>query len=221
MCGNSILTELNHFFYSFFTFGLTSIVTLHKEIPNGKRKLLTIFFARAIIRKNIKQSNNHAVKMKKTEVIELFIRQFVCSNEEATRSLFKRMQEKDAPLGKGLFGGIYGQGIHFQACDDMQIKGFFLNVRENITRRRGGIVRDPWRLYFRGKFVQKGEQTVFSVYTYPQLFWVLLFGILCLVLIVLSPLRGSILSALVLFIFLANWVVQSKKLFKRFSKLIR
>ena len=26
--GNSILTELNHFFYSFFTFGLTSIVTL-------------------------------------------------------------------------------------------------------------------------------------------------------------------------------------------------
>ena len=27
--GNSILSELNHFFYSFFTFGLTSIVTLH------------------------------------------------------------------------------------------------------------------------------------------------------------------------------------------------
>ena len=26
--GNSILSELNHFFYSFFTFGLTSIVTL-------------------------------------------------------------------------------------------------------------------------------------------------------------------------------------------------
>ena len=27
--GNSILSELNHFFYSFFAFGLTSIVTLH------------------------------------------------------------------------------------------------------------------------------------------------------------------------------------------------
>lgn len=26
--GNSILSELNHFFYSFFAFGLTSIVTL-------------------------------------------------------------------------------------------------------------------------------------------------------------------------------------------------
>ena len=29
-CGDFILTELNHFFYSFFTFGLTSIVTLQK-----------------------------------------------------------------------------------------------------------------------------------------------------------------------------------------------
>ena len=28
--GNSILSELNHFFYSFFAFGLTSIVTLQK-----------------------------------------------------------------------------------------------------------------------------------------------------------------------------------------------
>ena len=27
-CGDFILTELNHFFYSFFDFGLTSIVTL-------------------------------------------------------------------------------------------------------------------------------------------------------------------------------------------------
>ena len=27
-CGDFILTELNHFFYSFFYFGLTSIVTL-------------------------------------------------------------------------------------------------------------------------------------------------------------------------------------------------
>jgi len=30
--GNSILSELNHFFYSFFAFGLTSIVTLHPKI---------------------------------------------------------------------------------------------------------------------------------------------------------------------------------------------
>ena len=29
--GNSILSELNHFFYSFFAFGLTSIVTLHSK----------------------------------------------------------------------------------------------------------------------------------------------------------------------------------------------
>ena len=30
-CGDFILTELNHFFYSFFNFGLTSIVTLHAQ----------------------------------------------------------------------------------------------------------------------------------------------------------------------------------------------
>ena len=29
--GNSILSELNHFFYSFFAFGLTSIVTLQMK----------------------------------------------------------------------------------------------------------------------------------------------------------------------------------------------
>ena len=33
--GNSILTELNHFFYAFFNFGLTSIVTLHS--PFGRK----------------------------------------------------------------------------------------------------------------------------------------------------------------------------------------
>ena len=37
--GNSILTELNHFFYSFFAFGLTSIVTLHVEFSIFLRKL--------------------------------------------------------------------------------------------------------------------------------------------------------------------------------------
>ena len=30
--GNSILSELNHFFYSFFAFGLTSIVTLQMKL---------------------------------------------------------------------------------------------------------------------------------------------------------------------------------------------
>lgn len=30
--GNSILSELNHFFYSFFAFGLTSIVTLQRAL---------------------------------------------------------------------------------------------------------------------------------------------------------------------------------------------
>ena len=37
--GNSILSELNHFFYSFFAFGLTSIVTL---------QIFESFFAKAL-----------------------------------------------------------------------------------------------------------------------------------------------------------------------------
>ena len=34
--GNSILSELNHIFYSFFAFGLTSIVTLHLQKNPGR-----------------------------------------------------------------------------------------------------------------------------------------------------------------------------------------
>ena len=40
-CGDSILTELGHFVYLFFAFGLTSIVTLHKIIEIFFQKLLT------------------------------------------------------------------------------------------------------------------------------------------------------------------------------------
>ena len=45
--GNSILSELNHFFYSFFAFGLTSIVTLHFGIlfsPNGVEKMIGLWY---------------------------------------------------------------------------------------------------------------------------------------------------------------------------------
>ena len=41
--GNSILSELNHFFYSFFAFGLTSIVTLHFVLTFFQKPLDNLF----------------------------------------------------------------------------------------------------------------------------------------------------------------------------------
>lgn len=102
----------------------------------------------------------------------MFRYQFNCSDEAAVRDEINRRYLSDRPTGKTIWGIVtHRGGAHFIE-NDKRVRGYYILEDENPDDR--GL---PFRVYFRGRFCQREEQTVFTVWVYPSPLMVLFLAV--------------------------------------------